>query len=197
MFGIVERWGLVHARPRGAARAPVRGPGRRGRRVRRRLVAALAHDGQRRALVADNFLDVAHFPFVHAGHVRAGTSRSCRPYDVIDEPNGFRSIQVQWFDNPADPGVAAGLRPVRQRRRATYVYRAPFQLLLRLEELDAGAVKTILFFAQPETLTSTRMWTKMLLHGIGGVEPSPGPEVVAREVAFEEAVLAEDLALQR
>ena len=36
----------------------------------------------------------------------------------------------------------------------------------------------------------------MLLYGIGG-EPRPGPEVVAREVAFEEAVLAEDLALQR
>lgn len=36
----------------------------------------------------------------------------------------------------------------------------------------------------------------MLLHGIGG-PPRPGPDVVAREVAFEEAVLAEDLALQR
>jgi hypothetical protein len=36
----------------------------------------------------------------------------------------------------------------------------------------------------------------MLLHGIGGVA-RPGPDVVAREVAFEEAVLAEDLALQR
>lgn len=91
--------------------------------------------------------------------------------------------------------MLAGLRPERQRRRATYVYRAPFQLLLRLEELDAGSVKTILFFAQPETATSTRIYTKMLFHGIGG-EERPGPETVAREVAFEEAVLAEDLALQ-
>jgi hypothetical protein len=66
--------------------------------------------------------------------------------------------------------------------------------MLRLEELDAGAVKTILFFAQPQTLTSTRVYTKMLLYGIGGVE-RPDPDVVAREVAFEEAVLAEDLAL--
>jgi hypothetical protein len=92
--------------------------------------------------------------------------------------------------------VVAGIRSVHQTRRATYVFRAPFQLLLRLEELDAGAVKTILFFAQPETLTSTRVYTKMLLHGIGGVE-RPDAEMVAREVAFEEAVLAEDLALQR
>jgi len=147
-------------------------------------------------VVADNFLDVAHFPFVHAGTFGATQDRIVPPYEVVDEPDGCRSIQEQWFDNPEDPGVAAGFRPVRQRRRATYIYRAPFQLMLRLEEVDAGAVKTILFFAQPETLTSTRIYTKMLLHGIGGVE-RPADDVVAREVAFEEAVLAEDLALQR
>ncbi|HEY1488710.1 MAG TPA: Rieske 2Fe-2S domain-containing protein [Micromonosporaceae bacterium] len=147
-------------------------------------------------IVADNFLDVAHFPFVHAGTFGADEEPYVPPYEVTTEPYGCRSIQVQWFDNPGDPGVAEGIRPLRQRRRATYVYRAPFQLMLRLEELDAGAVKTILFFAQPETLTSTRIYTKMLLHGIGGVA-DPAPDVVAAEVAFEEAVLAEDLALQR
>jgi phenylpropionate dioxygenase-like ring-hydroxylating dioxygenase large terminal subunit len=147
-------------------------------------------------IVADNFLDVAHFPFVHAATFGAGEEKAVPPYDVTDEPYGCRSVQVQWFDNPEDPGVRAGVRPVRQRRRATYVYRAPFQLMLRLEELDAGAVKTILFFAQPESLISTRIYTKMLLYGIGG-QARPDPQTVAREVAFEEAVLAEDLALQR
>ncbi|MEV4514513.1 Rieske 2Fe-2S domain-containing protein [Dactylosporangium sp. NPDC049525] len=146
-------------------------------------------------IVADNFLDVAHFPFVHAATFGAGEERVVPPYTLDAGDDGCRSVQEQWFDNPEDPGVAAGIRPARQRRRATYVHRAPFQLMLRLEELDAGAVKTILFFAQPETLTSTRIYTKMLLHGIGGVA-DPGPDVVAREVAFEEAVLAEDLALQ-
>ena len=146
--------------------------------------------------VADNFLDVAHFPFVHAGTFGAAEEKVVARYQVTTGGYGCRSVQEQWFDNPGDPGVAAGLRPLRQRRRATYVYRAPFQLLLRLEELDAGAVKTILFFAQPESLTSTRIYTKMLLHGIGGVADPPAG-VVAREVAFEEAVLAEDLDLQR
>jgi phenylpropionate dioxygenase-like ring-hydroxylating dioxygenase large terminal subunit len=146
-------------------------------------------------IVADNFLDVAHFPFVHAKTFGAAEETLVGKYEVITEPYGCRSIQEQWFDNPEDPGVIAGLRPVRQRRRATYVYRAPFQLMLRLEELDAGAVKTILFFAQPESATSTRIYTKMLFHGIGGV-PDPSPEVIAREVAFEEAVLDEDLELQ-
>jgi phenylpropionate dioxygenase-like ring-hydroxylating dioxygenase large terminal subunit len=145
--------------------------------------------------VADNFLDVAHFPFVHRGTFGAGADEVVPAADVQPEPGGFRSVQEQWFDNPEDPGVAAGLRPVRQRRRSTYVYRAPFQLLLRLEELDASSVKTILFFSQPESATSTRIYTKMLLHAIGG-EAMPGPETLAREVAFEEAVLAEDVALQ-
>ena len=194
-FGVREKWGLIWLAPEeplvdlfpdadaddaayvGAWLPPARTPAPAG-------------------VVADNFLDVAHFPFVHAGTFGAAEAKTVEKYEVTTEPYGCRSVQDQWFDNPQDPGVRSGERPVRQRRRATYVYRAPFQLLLRLEELDAGAVKTILFFAQPETLTSTRIYTKMLLHGIGGVA-DPGPDVVAREVAVEEAVLAEDLALQR
>jgi phenylpropionate dioxygenase-like ring-hydroxylating dioxygenase large terminal subunit len=195
VFGVQERWGLVWVAPEepltglfpdadaddagyvGAWLPPARTPVSAG-------------------VVADNFLDVAHFPFVHAGTFGAAEEKTVEKYEVTVEPYGCRSVQEQWFDNPEDPAVATGARPLRQRRRATYVYRAPFQLLLRLEELDAGAVKTILFCAQPESLTSTRIYTKMLLHGIGGVADPPA-EVVAREVAFEEAVLAEDLDLQR
>ena len=44
--------------------------------------------------VADNFLDVAHFPFVHAGTF--GSDVEVVPaYDVIEETNGFRRIQDQ------------------------------------------------------------------------------------------------------
>jgi phenylpropionate dioxygenase-like ring-hydroxylating dioxygenase large terminal subunit len=147
-------------------------------------------------VLAENFLDVAHFPFVHAGTFGAAEERYVPPFDLERTDDGLTSVQEQWFDNPGDPGVAAGIRPVRQRRRATYTYRWPFQLSLRLEELDAGAVKTILFVLQPEDLASTRIYTKMLLHGIGGAAVPP-PDVVAAEVAFEVAVLAEDLRLQQ
>src|SRR3954452_1323066 len=145
--------------------------------------------------LADNFLDVAHFPFVHAATFGADDEKEVPAYEVTPEAGGFCSVQDQWFDNPEDPGVLDGRRPVRQRRRATYRYRVPFQLLLRLEELDSGAVKTILFLLQPEDADSTRIYTCMLLSGIGGATVVPD-DVVAAEVAFEEAVLAEDLALQ-
>jgi phenylpropionate dioxygenase-like ring-hydroxylating dioxygenase large terminal subunit len=154
-----------------------------------------ARSGAPASPLADTFVDVAHFPFVHAATFGAADEKEVPACDVDLEDGGFTSVQEQWFDNPADPGVAAGLRPLRQRRRATYVYRAPFQLLLRLEELDAGAVKTILFLLQPEDADSTRIYTCMLLHGIGGAAVVP-PDVIAAEVAFEEAVLAEDLHLQ-
>jgi phenylpropionate dioxygenase-like ring-hydroxylating dioxygenase large terminal subunit len=145
--------------------------------------------------LADNFLDVAHFPFVHAATFGAADEPEVPAYEVTAQPGGFSSVQEQWFDNPEDPGVARGERPLRQRRRATYLYRAPFQLLLRLEELDAGAVKTILFLLQPEDADSTRIYTCLLLHRIGG-PAGIGKAEVAAEVAFEEAVLAEDLAQQ-
>ncbi|HEX2805379.1 MAG TPA: aromatic ring-hydroxylating dioxygenase subunit alpha, partial [Kineosporiaceae bacterium] len=152
--------------------------------------------GSPAGVLAENFLDVAHFPFVHAGTFGAAEEHYVPPFDVQTTEAGLTSVQEQWFDNPEDPGVKQGLRPLRQRRRAGYAYQAPFQLSLRLEELDAGAIKTILFFLQPEDAGSTRIYTKMLLHGIGGVA-RPGPDVVAAEVAFEQAVLGEDLALQR
>ena len=145
--------------------------------------------------LADNFLDVAHFPFVHAATFGAADEKEVPAYDVAHESGGFTSVQEQWCDNPQDPAVAAGTRPLRQRRRATYVYRAPFQLRLRLEFLESGAVTTILFLLQPEDGESTRIYCCLLLHA-GPDQPLPSPEVVAQEVEFEQRVLAEDLDLQ-
>lgn len=107
------------------------------------------------------FLDDNRFPYVHA---LPGTDP-----DVSDERFGCRGVLEH-----------EGLR-------ATYAHRAPFQLLLRVEEL--GVTRTVLLFTQPETSTSTRVYAK-LIHG-GTRKPSP--EQLAREVAFEAGVLAEDL----
>ena len=126
-------------RPFGAARAALRRPGRRGRRVRRRVAAARRAPSSRPALVADNFLDVAHFPFVHAGTFGVGRARSCRPYDVdrragrlpqhagavVRQPRGPRRRGRDPAGAPASPGdvrlpravpAAAAARGARRRR---------------------------------------------------------------------------------
>jgi hypothetical protein len=90
--------------------------------------------------------------------------------------------------------VATGERPVRQRRRATYVYRAPFQLLLRVESLDSGAVTVVQSLLQPEDQDSTRVYTRLLLSA-GPGRPLPTPAEVERAVALRRQVLDEDLAL--
>jgi phenylpropionate dioxygenase-like ring-hydroxylating dioxygenase large terminal subunit len=144
--------------------------------------------------MADNFLDVAHFAFVHGATFGAEDRPEVPVYDVVPEPGGFRSTQEQWCENPTDPEVARGGRPLRQRRRATYVYRAPFQFRVCLEYLDTGATTTILFLLQPEDADSTRIYTCVFLSA-GHGQPLPMPAVVAEEVAFHRQVLEEDLGL--
>ncbi|MBB3677130.1 Rieske 2Fe-2S domain-containing protein [Modestobacter versicolor] len=140
-------------------------------------------------LLADAFLDAAHVPFVHAGTAGAAAGEEVPGPEVTPEPGGFRGVQKQLSD---DPEAGTGGNPLR---RATYRYRAPFQLLQRVEELDGGAVRTVLFLLQPEDADSTRVYTCVLLRGTGGAAVVP-PDVVAAEVALQQAVLAEDLAQQ-
>ena len=142
-------------------------------------------------LLADNFLDTAHFPFVHADTIGADEDTVVPPYRVEADGDGFRVCMEQQVANPEDPGVAAGLRPLIQRRLSTYVYRPPFMMRLRLEYPDAGITNTILFCLQPEDEGSTRVYTRLLRDDLGG-----DPARIAEAVQFEQKILDEDLALQ-
>jgi phenylpropionate dioxygenase-like ring-hydroxylating dioxygenase large terminal subunit len=193
-YGVLERLGLIWLAPAEPADVPLEFPEDGDRAFVAGWLPPDRANGPAGPL-ADNFLDVAHFPFVHAATFGAADEKEVPAYDVTPEPGGFTSVQEQWCDNPQDPAVATGERPLRQRRRATYVYRAPFQLRLRLEFLESGAVTTILFVLQPEDADSTRIYTCLLLNA-GPGQPLPSPETVAEEVAFEQRVLAEDLDLQ-
>lgn len=142
-------------------------------------------------LLADNFLDTAHFPFVHADTIGADEDTVVLPYRVDADGDGFTVRMEQQVANPEDPGVAAGLRPLIQRRVSTYVYRPPFMLRLRLEYPDAGVVNTIFFCLQPEDGDATRVYTRILRDDLGG-----DAERLVEAVRFEQQILDEDLALQ-
>ncbi len=142
-------------------------------------------------LLADNFLDTAHFPFVHAGTIGAGEDTVVAPYRVTQDDDGFVVQMEQRVANPEDPKVATGEHPLVQRRWSTYVYRPPFMLRLRLDYPDAGMINTIQFCLQPEDEGSTRIYTRLLRDDLGGDAAR-----MAEAARFEQAVLDEDLALQ-
>lgn len=140
--------------------------------------------------LADNFLDMAHFPFVHAATFGA-EDPVVPPLAVARDGLSFTAVSEHDFVNREDPGVAAGTRRLVQRRRVTYRVHAPFHLVLRLDFLDAGGTNVIGFFLQPESDDSCRVYSTIWRDDLGG-EPSR----MADAVAFEVRVVKEDLALQ-
>lgn len=142
-------------------------------------------------LLADNFLDVAHFPFVHKGTFGADEACEVAPFHVERDGWAFTVSYTHEFAHREDPGVAAGLRPLLQRRRVSYRLDAPFHLYLRIDFLDAGGSNVIGFFLQPESKETCRVYTSLWRDDLDGDETR-----MKSAVAFELAILDEDLAVQ-
>ena len=142
-------------------------------------------------LLADNFLDMAHFPFVHRATFGADEAAEVPAYRLDRDGWAFTVSYEHSFSNREDPAVAEGTRPLLQHRRLTYRYDAPFHLVLRIEFLEAGGSNVIGFFLQPETADSCRLYTTLWRDDLDGDTGR-----MAEAVAFEKAVLDEDLAIQ-
>ena len=142
-------------------------------------------------LLADNFLDVAHFPFVHAGTFGAEEAAEVPQYAVARDGWSFTMSYEHSFANREDPGVATGLRPLVQNRRLTYRLDAPFHLSLRIEFIEAGGTNVIGFFLQPESADRCRIFTTLWRDDLSG-----DASRMAEAVDFEVAVIREDLVVQ-
>jgi vanillate O-demethylase monooxygenase subunit len=142
-------------------------------------------------LLADNFLDMAHFPFVHRATFGTEQAAEVPSYRVERDGWGFTVTYEHAFAHREDPGVAAGLRPLVQTRRLTYRLDAPFHLRLRIDFLEAGGANVIGFFVQPETDDRCRIYSTLWRNDLGG-----DADRLAEAVAFEAAVIEEDLAVQ-
>lgn len=141
-------------------------------------------------LMIDNFLDMAHFPFVHAATI--GTPES-ETFDFHVERDGL-GMQVTArhpFPHREDPGVAAGIRPLVQTRALEYRYRAPFSICLRIDYVEAGGTNVLDFYVQPEDDDHCRIYTTVHRNDLEG-----DPHGMAEAVAFERKIIDEDLALQ-
>jgi phenylpropionate dioxygenase-like ring-hydroxylating dioxygenase large terminal subunit len=142
-------------------------------------------------LLADNFLDVAHFPFVHAGTFGADEAAEVPHYEVARDDWSFTMSYEHSFANREDPAVARGLRPLVQTRRLAYRLSAPFHLRLRIDFVEAGGSNVIGFFIQPETAETCRLFTTLWRDDLSGDRAR-----MADAVDFEVAVLREDLRIQ-
>ena len=142
-------------------------------------------------LVVDNFIDMAHFPYVHGATIGTEEATSFEDLEISREGFVMTAIGEHPFPNHEDPGVAEGVRPLLQNRRLTYEYRAPFLATLTIEYVEAGGVNVLHFFVQPEDEHHCRVYT--LLHR-NDLEGDVGR--LAEAVAFETKILEEDVALQ-
>jgi phenylpropionate dioxygenase-like ring-hydroxylating dioxygenase large terminal subunit len=142
-------------------------------------------------LLADNFLDIAHFPFVHRGTFGADEAAEIGRYEVERDGWSFTARREHPFANREDPGVAQGIRPLVQSRRLTYRLDAPFHLQLRIDFVEAGGANVIGFFLQPETDDQCRIYTTLWRNDLAG-----DPDAMANAIKFEIEVLEEDLRIQ-
>jgi phenylpropionate dioxygenase-like ring-hydroxylating dioxygenase large terminal subunit len=143
------------------------------------------------AILIDNFLDEAHFPFVHAATI-GGAGPEPIPRAEIDRRGlSFTAVREHTFTNLTDPAVRDGTRPAVQRRRMTYRYQAPLTATLLLEFLDADGWNFLTFTVQPEDEHTCRVYQTVT--GPGLTDPDEA-ESLAK---YEMSIFEEDLDLQR
>lgn len=142
-------------------------------------------------LLIDNFLDVAHFPFVHAATIGDEDSTEIGPVELQRDGHSLTVRSAQRFPNREDPGVASGERPLLQTRHVRYRYTAPFAAWLRIDYEEAGGTNVITFFIQPVDADRCTVYASVHRDDLDGDEGR-----LADAVAFEHEITAEDLVVQ-
>jgi vanillate O-demethylase monooxygenase subunit len=141
-------------------------------------------------LLLDNFLDMSHFPFLHAATI--GTDDPVDlDFDIERNGYGMTVRSSHPFPNREDPGVASGERPLIQTRNVTYEYRAPFLGSLRIDYAEAGGTNVVEFFIQPIDATTSRIFTAIHRNDLDG-----DADRMAEALKFEQRIIDEDLRMQ-
>jgi phenylpropionate dioxygenase-like ring-hydroxylating dioxygenase large terminal subunit len=189
---VAEQDGLVWLAPR-SPRAPLPAvePGRADGADITTLIMPTMRMPANAALLVDNFLDEAHFPFVHAATIGGAGPEPIERADIDRQGLAFTAIREHTFTNLTDPAVLDGSRSAVQHRRMTYGYQAPLTATLLLEMLDQGTWQFLTFSVQPEDQQSCRVY--MTLTGPGMTDP----EQARSSIDYEMSILAEDLDLQQ
>lgn len=127
--------------------------------------------------VIENFLDVAHFPFVHAGSLGDEAHAEIAEYEAVISAEGVTASGIQvWQPDPDGTGVG---------KNVTYTYKVlrPMVAYFRKEESNAFAA---MYAVCPMDETHARGWVLMAMNY--GFETDE-----AHIIAFQDAVTGEDI----
>lgn len=102
--------------------------------------------------MADNFLDVAHFPFAHLGSFGVADDTTVPSYEV--RRDGWELVVTHaHLAVSADPAVAEP-----EPREQVFHLAAPFTIVLRLRYTRSGDDLAVLFAIQPMDATTSRLY---------------------------------------
>jgi len=104
------------------------------------------------AQMADNFLDVAHFPFTHLATFGVADDQVVPDHEVRRDGWGI-DVTHAHLAVAADPAD-----PVPEPREQAFHLRAPFTIVLRLRYLRSGDEIAVLFAIQPVDATTSRLY---------------------------------------
>jgi vanillate O-demethylase monooxygenase subunit len=140
--------------------------------------------------LTDNFLDATHLPSVHTGTFGVADDGFLPPHEV--QQDGWRAwtTYVTPYRNHDDPLVATGGHPLVQEHHLFKEVTPVTTALVRLSFPLTGGVITILFSCLPEDADHSTVFKVMARNDFGG-----DADRIAESVAFEDAVLDEDLAV--
>lgn len=102
--------------------------------------------------VVENFLDMAHFPFVHTGILGTAAHTEVRDYEVTVSDQGLEATQCYFWQPAGIPGLPGA--------DMEYVYRVRRPLVASLTKKAAQGVGAlhILIVVSPVSQTETRAW---------------------------------------
>ncbi len=133
-------------------------------------------------LMADNFIDLGHLPFVHATSFADPLDTDVPALAVDQTETGFTVEHHHTTRRLHGQGVG--------RRVFGVTFTAPFAVVLRLEYLDDDAVITSAFCHQPVDRATTVLWAVNWRNDI-----VDGRATTAETTRFQEQVGAEDRAM--
>ena len=163
--------------------------------------------------MADNFLDLAHFPFLHLATFGAPDDRAVGDYEVqrdgwtfaVDYSHVTKALADSHRAGPSEPGSSgpdpsgagsSGPDPSGAEdwhsavRHDRFVFTAPHHVYLRIDYPDEGSVLTISFCHQPVRAGVTRLFCTDYRNDI-----PDEPTSIGEAAAFQLAVATEDRAL--